>query len=167
MKINNQSDFDRNRGQLFFVVLFFMTLIALGVIYDFYTTIFFPIPSWVYSIFFGILFIIYLFWRSKKVLNKIFYDDETDPQMISIRFYSMNSLFPNYEIIKIPKKNFYKFEIRYSEDKKKEYLILFQQTKQGMAKYKPLLLTGINQQFKKEFLKALNEHAKVKNSLYD
>jgi hypothetical protein len=51
MKIDNQGDYNRLRGQLAFITMLFMLLIALGILYDFYTEYLIPIPSWIYSVF--------------------------------------------------------------------------------------------------------------------
>lgn len=162
MKIDNQDDYNRLRGQLAFVTMVFMLLIALGILYDFYTTYLIPISSWIYSVFFGVCFIGYLIFRSQKQYNIIMYDDEEDGKNISIKFYAMTSLFPKYNMIKIPKDQLYKFEIQKAFVNQRDELVLYQKMKEGIAKYKPISITGLSKNHKKQIIEALNSYAKIK-----
>ncbi|GAB4455603.1 MAG: hypothetical protein Fur0028_10610 [Bacteroidales bacterium] len=162
MKIDNQGDYNRLRGQLAFITMLFMLLIALGILYDFYTIYLIPVPSWIYSVFFGICFIGYLIFRSQKHYNIIMYDDEEDPNYISIKFYAMTSLFPKYNMVKIPKDQFYKFEVQKTFANQREELVLYQKMKEGIAKYKPISITGISTIYKNQIFDALNSFAKIK-----
>lgn len=162
MKIDNLGDYNRLRGQLAFITMLFMLLIALGILYDFYTEYLIPVPSWIYSVFFGICFIGYLIFRSQKHYNIIMYDDEEDPTSIAIKFYAMTSLFPKYNMVKVPKDKLYKFEIQKTFYNQREELVLYQKMKEGIAKYKPISITGLSHDYRKQILDALNSYAKIK-----
>ena len=165
MKFDNKSDYDRLRGQLVITTMIFFTFISIGILYDFYEKYLFPIPSWIYSIFFAILFILYLIYRHKKHYIIIIYDDEESSQHIIIKYYSMTSFNPKYNMIKIPKNALYKIEIVKSFYNKREELIIYQKIKEGIAKYKPISLTGLNKQTKTLLLETLNSYAKHKITL--
>lgn len=162
MKIDNHDDYNRLRGQLAFITMFFMLLIGIGILYDVYTEYLIPIPSWIYSVFFGLCFIGYLVFRSQKQYNIIMYDDEEDPKIIAIKFYAMTSLFPKYNMIKIPKDQLYKFEIKKAFANWRDELVLYQKMKQGIAKYKPISISALSKNHKKQIIDALNSYAKIK-----
>ncbi len=162
MKFDNKSEYERIRGQLALVTIFFSTLIALGILYDIYETYLFPIPSWIYSIFFALLFALYLIYRSKKKYQIIIYDDEESPQHIIVKFYSMTSFIPKYNMIKIPKNSLYKIEVTKVFYNQREELIIYQRLKEGVAKYKPISLTGLSKQNRQLLLETLDSFAKHK-----
>jgi len=162
MKIDNQGDYTRLRGQLAFVTMVFMALIAIGLLYDIYSTYLIPVPSWIYSVFFAICFVGYLIYRTKKKYNIFIYDDEEEPQMIHIKFYAMTSIVPKYNMLKIPKKDLYKIEIKKTFANQRQELVIYQKTKQGIARYKPISITGMSKDTKKQILSALNQYSKIK-----
>ncbi len=162
MKFDNKSDYERIRGQLALVTIFFSTFITLGILYDFYETYLFPIPSWIYSIFFAMLFVLYLIYRSKKKYQIIIYDDEESPQHIILKFYSMTSFIPKYNMIKIPKNALYKIEVVSAFYNRREELIIYQRMKEGVAKYKPISITGLNKQSRQLLLETLDSFSEHK-----
>jgi|GEM_PF-263782 Ca2+/Na+ antiporter len=162
MKFDNKSEYERLRGQLAIITIIFSTFIGIGILYDIYEKYLFPWPSWIYSIFFVFLFILYLIYRYKKRYQIIIYDDEESPQHIIIKFYSMTSFIPKYNMIKIPKNSLYKIQIQKSFYNKREELIIFQKLKEGIAKYRPISLTGLNNQTKTLLIQTLDSFAKQK-----
>lgn len=162
MKFDNKSEYERLRGQLAIVTIIFATFIGLGVLYDIYEKYLIPFPSWVYSILFAIFFVLYLIYRSKKHYQIIIYDDEELPQHITIKYYSMTSFTPKYNMFKIPKNSLYKIEVQKSFFNKREELIIYQKIKEGIAKYRPISLTGLNKQSKTLLLQTLDKFAKHK-----
>ncbi|MCX7862281.1 MAG: hypothetical protein N2449_04740 [Bacteroidales bacterium] len=162
MKFDNKSDYERLRGQLAIVTIVFSTLIAAGILYDIYEKYLFPIPSWIYSVFFAFLFVLYLVYRYNKKYQIIIYDDEESPQHIVIKFYSMTSFAPKYNMVKIPKNSLVKIEIVKAFYNKREELIIYQKVKEGIAKYRPISLSGLNKQSKQLLLETLDSYAKTK-----
>lgn len=162
MKFDNKGDYERLRGQLAVVTIVFATLIAAGVLYDFYEQYLFPIPSWIYSLFFAVLFVLYLIYRHHKRYQIIIYDDEEAPQHIILKFYSMTSFAPKYNMVKIPKNSLVKIEIQKAFYNRRDELIIYQKVKEGIAKYKPISLTGLNKQNKQLLLETLDSFAKTK-----
>lgn len=162
MKFDNYDEYTRLRGQLALITMFFMLLIAIGILYNVYTEYLIPIPSWIYSIFFGFCFIVYLIFRNKKKYNYIIYDDEEDPNIICIKFYAMTSVFPKYNMIKIPKDRLYKFEFKKTFVNQRNDLVLYQKTEQGIAKYKPISISALNQDNKIKLIDALNSYSQIK-----
>ncbi len=162
MKIDNQSEYNRFRGQLAFTTLVFMTLVALGILYDFYSEYLIPVPSWIYSIFFGACFILYLIYRSQMQYYIIMFDDEEDANIINLKFYPMTALFPKYNMLKIPKNSLYKIELQKSFMNRREEIVIYQKMKEGIAKYKPISLSALNKESKKQLIEGFNKYAKVK-----
>lgn len=162
MKIDNQGDYNRFRGQLAFATLFFMTLVSLGILYDFYSEYLIHIPSWIYSVFFGVCFILYLIYRGQMQYYIIIFDDEEDINSINLKFYPMTALFPKYNMLKIPKNALYKIELQKSFMNRREEIVIYQKMKEGIAKYKPISLSALNKENKKKLIEGFNLYAKIK-----
>ncbi len=88
-------------------------------------------------------------------LNYIYYTDENGK--IVLRYYSLRSISKGYKSIEIPKKEFVKFEIQKSFFDLKEYLILFQRMKKGVAKYPPVSISALNHEQRSELKKSLTD----------
>ncbi|GHT78191.1 hypothetical protein FACS189464_1210 [Bacteroidia bacterium] len=71
------------------------------------------------------------------------------------RFYSLRNLHGKPKSIEIAKLNFYKYDITTAFFDKKEYLILYQKTPKGIAKYPPISLTLLSRNQKTELKRAL------------
>lgn len=165
MKIDNLSEYNRFRGQLALMTLIFMALIALGIFYDFYAKYLIPVPSWIYSIFFSACFVLYLIYRNQMQYHIIIFDDEEEANTIIIKFYPMLAFSPKYNMIKIPKNSLYKIELQKAFMNRREEVVIYQKVKQGIAKYKPISLSALDKESKKQLIEGLNKYAKVKLKL--
>jgi hypothetical protein len=162
MKIDNKDDYDRLTGQMIIMAFIFFSLIAFSAIYDILHDYLIPIPSWTYTVFFIFLFLVYMFIRSQRKYYFIIYDDEEENNFILLKYYPMIAFNPKHQMLKIPKQALYKVETKKSFFNLKDELILYQTIKSNIAKYKPISITALNRNDKKNLLDALNRFAKVK-----
>ncbi|MCX7953768.1 MAG: hypothetical protein N3A01_01100 [Bacteroidales bacterium] len=162
MKIDTKEDYERARGTLALVTLILFSLITIGFMYDFYHDYLIPIPSWIYSIFFIIIFILYMFIRFKKKYHIIFFDDEEEPNFILIKYYPLTSASSEHCMIKIPKNALYKFEVVKSFYNLREELVIYQKTPKGIAKYNPIPITLFSKEKRKKIIETLNTYSQIK-----
>lgn len=160
MKLDNKDAYDRIRGQFVLAIFIAATLISFSVFYDYLTLYFIPISNLAYAIIFSSLFIIYIIYRLQLKYHFIIYDDEGDK--IIIRYYPVTSFITKYISIEIPFDSLYKIEINRTFFNQREELIVHQTTKKGIAKYKPIPLTALTNNQKRDLINALNSLAKVK-----
>ena len=73
---------------------------------------------------------------------------------IVFKFYSMRIFSGKKNTIEIHKKDFVKFETNSSFFKMRDYIILYQKLKKGIAKYPPISITGLS---KKDKIKLKNQ----------
>ncbi|MBI5540345.1 MAG: hypothetical protein HY951_09830 [Bacteroidia bacterium] len=160
MKLDNKDAYDRIRGQFVLAIFIAATLISFSVFYDYLTLYFIPISNLAYAIIFSSLFIIYIIYRLQLKYHFIIYDDEGDK--IVIRYYPVTSFITKYISIEIPFDSLFKIEIKRTFFNQREELIVHQTTKKGIAKYKPIPLTALTNNQKRDLINALNSLAKVK-----
>ncbi len=160
MKVDNRDSYDKLRGQLVIVTFITAGLIATSMFYNVFTDYLFPINKIFYSIFFSLLFILYLIYRIKLKYYFIIYNDEEDK--IVLRYYPLTSFSPRHLSIEMPYNSLYKIEIKKEFFNLREELIIHQIVKKQIAKYKPIPLTGLSKKQKTELLTALNSFAKNK-----
>lgn len=161
MKLDNNDDYYRITGQLIIIAFIFFCLLSISVLYDVFHKLI-PIPSWIFPVFFGLLFLIYIFIRQNKKFNFIIYDDEEEDNFILIKYYPMLSFNPKHQMLKIPKNALYKIEIQKAFFNLREEIIIYQTIKKEVAKYKPIPITALNKNEKKILIQTLNQFAKVK-----
>lgn len=160
MKFDNKDAYDRIRGQFVLAIFIAATLISFSVFYDYLTLYFIPISKVAYASIFGSMLIIYIIYRFQLKYHFIIYDDEGDK--IILRYYPVTSIVTKYISIEIPFDSLYKIEINRAFFNQREELIVHQETKKGIAKYKPIPLTALTKRQKRELINALNSLAKVK-----
>jgi hypothetical protein len=161
MIIDNNDSYTRIRGVLAIVTIFFATLIALSILYDFFPNYLIPMSRTAYALTFGGLFIVFLVFRTNLKYHYIIYNDEKNK--IILRYYPFTSFFnTKYTSIEMPYDALYKIEIQKVFFKRREELIIYQTLKEGVAKYKPIPLTALTKKEKKDLIDSLNQHARVK-----
>jgi len=162
MKFDTKDEFEAQRAKMAFIFLFFSTIVTIGFMYDFYQKYLIPMPSWIYSIFFIIIFIIYFVLRTQKKYHIIFFDDEEEPNVITIKFSPLSSLSGKSRMIKIPKNSLYKFEIEKKFYNLRKELVLYQNTKKGIAKYPGIPINLLSNEKLNLLIETLNKYAQIK-----
>jgi hypothetical protein len=94
------------------------------------------------------------YWYQYMMEYNYFYFSNNGKNLL-FRFYSLRNLHGKPRSIEIAKLNFYKYDITTAFFDKKEYLILYQKTPKGIAKYPPISLTLLNRNQKTELKRAL------------
>ncbi|MDR3093995.1 MAG: hypothetical protein LBU62_05055 [Bacteroidales bacterium] len=131
-----------------FVVAVFIGLVFAVVLVDWNTTL--------QMLLVGIFSLIFLgfYWHQYKMEYSYFYFSNNGKNLV-FRFYSLRNLHGKPKSIEIAKLNFYKYDITTAFFDKKEYLILYQKTPKGIAKYPPISLTLLNRNQKTDLKRAL------------
>jgi hypothetical protein len=100
------------------------------------------------------LIFLMFYWFQYKMEYTYFYFSNNGKNLL-FRFYSLRNLSGKPRSIEIAKLNFCKYDITTAFFDKKEYLILFQKTPKGIAKYPPISLSLLNRNQKTELKRAL------------
>jgi hypothetical protein len=119
-----------------------------------------PMRQLYYALIFAGIFVIYLLFRANLKYHFIIYNDEGDK--IVFRHYPLSSFQSKYVSIEIPFNALYKIEINKVFFGFREELTIYQTTKEGVAKYKPVPLTALTKKEKEQLLQSMNNHARVK-----
>lgn len=80
-------------------------------------------------------------------------------QKLTFRYYSLSALFRQPHSVEIPKNEFVKAELRKKLLGLRQYVILFQQTQNGLAKYPPLSISLLKKQEKQDLINILTKHS--------
>lgn len=103
----------------------------------------------------GLVFL-YALWYFFNYIRDVFYVYvNTDSSKIIFRYYSLRPLSNETNAIEIPKADFVKFEIEKKWSGYREYIILYQKTLQGVAKYPPISIAILKKEEKEKLLNAL------------
>ncbi|MGQ1910885.1 hypothetical protein ACT3CE_14000 [Marinifilum sp. RC60d5] len=93
-------------------------------------------------------------------LNYIIY--KVSDNKIILRYYPLHPFHENFKSIEIPKSSFAYFEINSKIMGLKPELILFQQTKNGIAKYPPICLSALAKKDVKKITNSLQHLSTIK-----
>ena len=151
MIIDNEEQIDTIKKSKIIFVSVFIILLAVGWFE------FLPI-KWYIS--FAIVIILYLvfiqFWKKNK-FTYLRYSDNGD--FLEFKFYKLISSVgsPKYQMIKIPKRKFTKYET--INNGKNESIVLIQKTKTGNFKYPPISLSAVSEKDKEKLKKNLLKYA--------
>jgi len=104
-----------------------------------------------------IITLITLFTMLYLGFNYIYFSD--DGNIIILRYYSLNPLFSEPKSIEIPKSSFSKFQIEHSFFGIKKSVILYQKTKNGIAKYPSVSFSALNTKEVERIQMALEKYA--------
>ena len=133
------------------LLTFLATLIVVTLIVLIYTTRILINPIWDLNktqwsfIIIGV-FVLILILNNFRNLYYIYFSDNGNN--IVFRFYSMKIFSGKKNTIEIHKKDFVKFETSSSLFKMRDYIIIYQKLKKGIAKYPPLSITGLSKKNK-------------------
>ncbi len=107
----------------------------------------------------SVLFLLF-YWFQYQMEYTYFYFSNNNKDLI-FRFYSLRNLYGKPKTIEIPKTGFLKYDITSGFFNQKEYLVLYQKTPKGIAKYPPVSLTLLKKNQKTDLKRALHAAATV------
>ena len=133
-----------------FVIIFCVILI-------FITAIFTRLPGIYKTIIYSVLSVVMIlfYWYQYNMKYSYFYFSNNTKNLI-FKFYSLRHFSGSPQTIEIAKLNFKKYEIEKAFFNKRESLILYQKTPNGVAKYPPISLSLLSKKQKKELESALS-----------
>jgi len=130
---------------------FFATVIVVALIAIIYTTRILINPIWGLNkshwsfIIIGV-FVLILILHNFRDFHYIYFSDNGNN--IVFRYYSMQIFSGKKNTLEINKKDFVKFQTNSSLFKMKDYLIIYQKLRKGIAKYPPISITGLSKKDK-------------------
>jgi len=130
---------------------FFVSVIVVALIAIIYTTRILINPIWGLNksqwsfIIIGV-FVLILILNNFRDFHYIYFSDNGNN--IVFRFYSMRIFSGKKNTIEIHKKDFVKFETNSSLLKMRDYIVIYQKLKKGIAKYPPISITGLSKKDK-------------------
>ncbi len=146
MLISNKQFFKKLR-LLHLLVLLFMIV---AIVYSLF--VFNKEEVWGYIIFIVAVYLLFsLFWHLKKYY---YIEVDSDSNFLTIKFFGTSFLSSSKHKIRIPLRDFVKYEI-IKKGLHKD-LILYQQTERGLAKYPPVSIEGLPNKQLKDFIDLLN-----------
>lgn len=104
---------------------------------------------------FFLLYLIYYLFDYMLEHNYIYYSDMGDK--IVVRYYSLRPLESSQNSIEIPKSEFHDYSITRSFFNLKEKIVLFQNTRRGVAKYPPISITALSKAEKEKLKSSLGK----------
>ena len=120
-------------GYSLFIIIY-LALLVFSLIFTF-------LPNYLFEIVLSIaclsLFVFYMLMGH----TYLYFNDEADKFIF--RYQMLNPFITNRNAIEIPKKQFLKFEIKKSLFGLKKQIVLYQKTKDGIAKYSPVGLSSL------------------------
>lgn len=137
--------------------IFLASIIVVALIAIIYTTRILINPVWglnksQWSFILVGVFVLIIIINNFRDFHYIYFSDNGNN--IVFKFYSMRIFSGGKNTIEIHKEDFVKFQINSSLFKMREYLIVYQKLKKGIAKYPPISITGLS---KKEKAKLINQ----------
>ena len=132
-----------------FLLIVYMLLVVV-------TAVFLPLDITFKFLICGVLsaFFIIFYWYQYNMKYTYIYFSNNSKDLI-FRFYSMQIFFGKPRTIEISKKSFIKYEILTEFFGKRDSLILYQKTLNGIAKYPPISLILLNKKQKKDLREGL------------
>jgi len=92
------------------------------------------------------VFVLILILNNFRDFHYIYFSDNGNK--IVVKFYSTRIFSGKKNTIEIHKKDFVKFETNSSFFKMRDYIIIYQKLKKGIAKYPPISITGLSKKDK-------------------
>ena len=107
------------------------------------------------------LYLIYYFWGLVCNYHYFYYSD-LSPSKLVFRFYSLAPLSKRQNTVEIRKDEFYKFGFEEKMIGIRKYLMLYQKTPKGIAKYKPISISLLKKSERHDLSVALSYFQKEK-----
>ncbi|HEX3007601.1 MAG TPA: hypothetical protein VHO90_08300 [Bacteroidales bacterium] len=124
--------------KLVFLMLLVLFLVLL------YTTPFWEKPVWGierndYAVAATIIYIIYYLISFLRDINYFYFNNNSSK--IIMRYYSLRPLSSDQNSLEVNKEEYYKYEIKKTFGGFRKYLIIYQRTAKGIAKYPPISIS--------------------------
>ncbi len=131
--------------------IFLASIIVVALIAIIYTTRILINPIWgldksQWSFILIGVFVLIIIFNNFRDFYYIYFSDNGNN--IVFKFYSMRIFSGKKNTIEIHKKDFVKFETNSSLFKMRDYIIIYQKLKKGIAKYPPISITGLSKKDK-------------------
>ncbi len=138
---------------------FLASIIVVALIAIIYTTRILINPIWdlnksQWSFILVGVFVLILIFNNFRDFHYIYFSDNGNS--IVFKFYSMRIFSGKKNTIEIHKEDFVKFQITSSLFRMREYLIVYQKLKKGIAKYPPISITGLSKKDKAKLINRLS-----------
>ncbi len=135
------------------------TIIYVMIVYSIYLTRFYEkitpnIPRDYYTIFFGVIYIVVLFYPNIVKYHYVYYSDDGD--FLVFKIYPLGFFTARKQTFRIPKKDFIKAELRESFFRLRKALIIYQKINNNVAKYPPVYINGLPGTDQKKILLSLS-----------
>lgn len=144
--------------------LLFIVLLGIAIVLFYYMDIFrdglFGITGSTWTIVLVSLYVVYYAWGIIRNYHYFFYNDMGGK--LVFRYYSLAPLSKRLHTVEIPKDRFYKFEIVKKLFGMQIYVILYQKTPQGIAKYPPVSISLIKNRQRNDLQASLLMFQKTK-----
>ncbi len=139
--------------------IFFASLIVVALITIIYTTRILINPIWglnksQWSFIIVGVFVLIIILNNLRDFYYIYFSDNGNN--IVFRFYSMRIFSGKRNTIEIHKKDFVKFQTNSSLFKMRDYIIIYQKLRKGIAKYPPISITGLSKKDKAKLINRLS-----------
>jgi hypothetical protein len=135
---------------LFLLVLFLVLLYTTGYFYQ-------PVLGIERNQFAIAAVLLYIFYYSLTYLRDIhyFYFNNNSSKII-IRYYSLKPLSSDQNSLEIAKPDFHKYEIKNTMGGLRKYLVVYQRTARGIAKYPPISISILKKKDVSQLIHELN-----------
>lgn len=144
--------------------LLFLVLLGIAIVLFYYMYIFrdglLGIAGSTWTIALVCLYVVYYVWGILRNYHYFFYNDMGGK--LVFRYYSLAPLSKRLHSVEIPKDSFYKFEIVNKLLGLRKYVILYQKTPQGIAKYPRISISLIKSRESKNLEASLSMFQKNK-----
>jgi hypothetical protein len=107
------------------------------------------------------LYLVYYFWGLARNHHYFYYSD-ISPSKLIFRYYSLAPLSKRQNSIEIRKDVFYKFEILKKLLGLRCYLVLYEKTPKGAAKYPPISISLLKKDMRQSLSTSLSSYSKKK-----
>jgi hypothetical protein len=140
-KFDNLENLMKLRSKMYIYAFITIALATMGVMTQLYTDYLIPIEGWYYSVFFIMIYALYLIYRNFLQYHYIEFSDD-GPKVI-LRYFRFGGITQQYRSIEIIKTTLYTFEFQKQFFNRRPELIIFQKTPKGVAKYPPVPVTAL------------------------
>jgi hypothetical protein len=108
------------------------------------------------------VYLSHVLWGIIRNYHYFYFSDESAIKLV-FRYYSLTPFFKQLRTIEIKKEDFYNSKVQTKASGLQEYLILFQKTPKGIAKYPGISISLLSKKNKESLLFALGKYQKQVN----
>jgi hypothetical protein len=137
------------------LILFLIVAATVFLIFNFYHTTYLGITGLGYIFILSGIWLIYLAWGLCRDYTYFYFTDQS--LKLVFRFYSITSFVRKPNSVEIKKTDFVKFEVTKKFMGLRKYLILYQSTAKGVAKYPPISISLLKKAEEKNLSDSLSK----------